>query len=633
MASDDKTASLVVALSAQLTRFEKDMKSAGDIADRAASGIEDRFSRLNPAFSGSFLGNFLGNLSTKGIESAIKFAADLKDRFLDLQGVAHVTELSLKDVFGFQEAAANAKVPIEDVNKSLRGLATLLDQLQRGEENSLSKLFDANPQALNGVNRDALTLQQTFGIVADLVQNARTEIQKIDISAAAGQTEAMVKFLEKGGTAVRQLSTDAAAAAPELQKLADQAKAFDDAWSAAVRNVKSYLSEHFFDIFRTDLTDIVGLLGTAVKFLELFKGGLIDGATSRAAAEIDTFRKSLKALIDTQNQRDLARLEDPNAFNGSKPTGPASGTATGGGTSTRDSSRSLSNVPLKATGGGESLDSFDRTEEAITRHTATLNADTIAVSQNNAAQAQLRAEFQLLNAIRKDDGEVTQEQIDAYTRLRASMSAEQALVQARISLTPAHRQSFIDASEGAARATENYDRARDGVSKLNSASAQLGSAMSTAFADAVVEGKNLNEVFTSLLKTLEKAAINSIFASFFNAPSSGGLSPFAGFLKGIIPGFASGTNFAPGGPALVGENGPELVNLPRGAQVIPNVATRGIGGISVDARSYPTFSSGMSGADMAQIRSMLAVQSRETTANTIDVIRRGQRSTSTFLTG
>lgn len=34
-----------------------------------------------------------------------------------------------------------------------------------------------------------------------------------------------------------------------------------------------------------------------------------------------------------------------------------------------------------------------------------------------------------------------------------------------------------------------------------------------------------------------------------------------------IPGFARGTNFAPGGVALVGEKGPELVNLPRGSQV------------------------------------------------------------------
>ena len=37
-----------------------------------------------------------------------------------------------------------------------------------------------------------------------------------------------------------------------------------------------------------------------------------------------------------------------------------------------------------------------------------------------------------------------------------------------------------------------------------------------------------------------------------------------------IPKFAKGTNFAPGGLSLVGERGPELVNLPRGSQVIPN---------------------------------------------------------------
>lgn len=37
-----------------------------------------------------------------------------------------------------------------------------------------------------------------------------------------------------------------------------------------------------------------------------------------------------------------------------------------------------------------------------------------------------------------------------------------------------------------------------------------------------------------------------------------------------VPAFANGTSFAPGGLALVGERGPELVNLPRGASVTPN---------------------------------------------------------------
>ena len=43
-----------------------------------------------------------------------------------------------------------------------------------------------------------------------------------------------------------------------------------------------------------------------------------------------------------------------------------------------------------------------------------------------------------------------------------------------------------------------------------------------------------------------------------------------------IPLFAGGTNAAPGGLALVGERGPELVNLPQGAQVFTNTQTNSI---------------------------------------------------------
>lgn len=47
-----------------------------------------------------------------------------------------------------------------------------------------------------------------------------------------------------------------------------------------------------------------------------------------------------------------------------------------------------------------------------------------------------------------------------------------------------------------------------------------------------------------------------------------------------VPAFANGTNFAPGGLALVGERGPELVNLPRGSRVTPNNELGAMGGIA-----------------------------------------------------
>lgn len=582
MANND-TAALVVALSAQLTKFEKDMRQAGVLADKTVSDIEDKFARANPTFGGTFLGNFLGNLSTKALESAIAFAVDLKDRFIDLERTSKLVGVSMNEIFGIQQAASKSGASVSEVTQSVKGLAVLLDEMKRGEKNSLSALFDANPAALQGVNREALTLQQAFGIVANLVENARTEIQKIDIAKAAGQTETMVKFLEKGADETERLSKNAAAAAPDLQKLADQAQAFDDAWKAAVQNIKAYFSENLFGGAKQDLLDIVAILEGLQKFLGLFKNGLLDKQAAAASEEIN----KLKTSIDNLN-----RTPNPSGAVSRQALAPLQS-----GTSTRDNSRPLTNVPLRTQPKGEGLDSFDRTEEQITRQTASLNADTIAIFQNNAARAQLRAEFQLLNAIRKDDGEVTQEQIDRYQKLRETMSAEQALVQARINLTPAHKESFIQASEGARVATDNYDRARESLSRINQASSAVGSALASSFADAVVEGKNLNDVMSSLLKTLAKMAINSAFSSFFNPTAAGGLSSFSSLL-----GFrADGGPVSAGKPYIVGERRPELFIPNTSGMIVPEVpVAKSSGGSSFSFGDTIINGSGLSEEQLAR---------------------------------
>ncbi len=56
--------------------------------------------------------------------------------------------------------------------------------------------------------------------------------------------------------------------------------------------------------------------------------------------------------------------------------------------------------------------------------------------------------------------------------------------------------------------------------------------------------------------------------------------------------FANGTNFAPGGIALVGEEGPELVNLPRGSKVVPADRTSKI--LQDASRAFSSISLGVS---------------------------------------
>ncbi|MGO7331751.1 phage tail length tape measure family protein [Rhizobium leguminosarum] len=60
------------------------------------------------------------------------------------------------------------------------------------------------------------------------------------------------------------------------------------------------------------------------------------------------------------------------------------------------------------------------------------------------------------------------------------------------------------------------------------------------------------------------------------SPTSSLWAPNTTFGSFLVRGYASGTDSAPGGVAMVGENGRELVNLPRGAQVVPNKVTEGL---------------------------------------------------------
>jgi hypothetical protein len=282
------------------------------------------------------------------------------------------------------------------------------------------------------------------------------------------------------------------------------------------------------EIWTSIVEQIAAVAGSSVNF-----SGHDDAAT------FGRFSRPSSVSGDESAGLNLARRADDNGFGGPVPL---------------PRRRPIDAPKPPATAPDDSRDQFEISIDSITKHIATLNADTAAMFQNNAAKQQLRAEFQALTAIMRDEGEVTQAQIDKYEKLRQSMTAQQALTAAGIVLTKEHSEAFFSASAKIGTAATAYDKAAENLSKINSASAQFGSALSTAFADAVVEGKNLNEVISSLIKTLEKAAINSLFASFFNAPASaGGVSLFAGLL-----GFghnAEGTDNWRGGPTWVGEKG------------------------------------------------------------------------------
>jgi len=80
---------------------------------------------------------------------------------------------------------------------------------------------------------------------------------------------------------------------------------------------------------------------------------------------------------------------------------------------------------------------------------------------------------------------------------------------------------------------------------------------------ALTGAQSLFDALKNVVAQLAQMALSKVFSSL--AVSIG------------IPGYAGGTNFHPGGLAMVGEKGPELVNMPRGTQVVPNNQLSGMG--------------------------------------------------------
>jgi hypothetical protein len=131
---------------------------------------------------------------------------------------------------------------------------------------------------------------------------------------------------------------------------------------------------------------------------------------------------------------------------------------------------------------------------------------------------------------------------------------------------------------------------------------QIASIFKDSFADSVTEvvmgTKSIGEAFKdmerNIVGAITRIASQNLAKALFGDTGSGGPSGIFAMLAGLLGGsgggigwlssykpggyssvdssimFANGTNFAPGGLALVGERGPELVTLPRGSKVTPN---------------------------------------------------------------
>jgi hypothetical protein len=313
---------LIVKLEAKLDGLEKGLKKAGVIADDAVKKIETGFFKSH--VSAAALGNAIGNALSKGFEEGLKLLERFQERFKGLQKTAEIVGLGIKDLFSIQEALGG----FEEANKAVVSLATLLDRARRGEDNYLSKLLKVNGEDIKSI-KDA---EQALFKVADIISRLPNKIQQAEVGKALGLPDDVIAKLAKGADHLRKAKENAAAAAPDLDKLGELAQRFENAWKAAVDGIKGYFAANFEAIQKTIVNFITATVEELRK-LESLGGGIrgllgIEGKVGlpgQAADALQTVADAFNKPLEFGVNKDRGKV--------SKPVSIASG---GGGSSKKD---------------------------------------------------------------------------------------------------------------------------------------------------------------------------------------------------------------------------------------------------------------------------------------------------------
>lgn len=617
MAGND-TAALVVALSAQLTQFEKDMDKAVGIADQKTRQIESSFSKINPSVAG--IDNFFAKFTS--VAGIVATLAGLKELVSE---VAH-----------FEESAGRIGVTVAEFQKfryaiiATGGDASTADSFLNRFSRSISdagqgtgvlyKTLQLNNVAIKDTAGNLLPATALLGKFADLVKNAKSPQDQLNLAMQVGGREAgpaLVAALKNGAQGLREFGDQAEASGIVLDDaLVRRAKEINIKWDLLWESMKA------------------GSKSTAVTVAEELDK-TASGMAERNKKTADDLKIDFKAAWDSvvdyfethspnfgrikDNLKDFLAEETQRAAQAKPRTGADITSPLTGALDPR-----FEKVKADTSGltklFNEQDDAFRKIIARIQEHVDMLGVEAGAVGKTIGETERLKTAVQLegqakiqnipLTEARKKKIQEEAAAIGDATQARekakvageikfgfgtAFLSPEDVQIAARLKgLYGDDIPAALASSEAAAMRLNNAfsefgNMSRDtlkGFATDMRTSLQAGATAWQSFASAGVNA--LNKIADKLMGM----AIDNLWSKAFGG--GGGfniLSLFGIGGSGVLPGgaplgtggighAATGVDNWGGGPIMVGEHGPEILNLPSGSQVIPNSISTGGGNIA-----------------------------------------------------
>lgn len=671
----NETAALVVALSAQVSKFQKDMDAANGIATKTINEIQNRFAAAGGVIASRFgseiqgaasrLGTIgaamsalgpIGLVAAAGIGAlalAFDFVTEKTEIFVEkaknLKNMAEDTGLTVTQLRLLIEASKKVGVETEEAEKFIKRLAISLTELK--DKGAEAGVFGALLKIDSGLVRDISStkeLADQIDILAKAFRGLTDQGQRLALlrtiggRGSLGVGRLLDTIADQGGLA--KLDEEAKALGKTLDKevidkLVEQARRIEE--------IKKKTDGIYGKLYAKETLDAQE--ASAKFWLEIAQNV---ERTARAAptvgglfnqmGEILGDQKVTNDIADTRNRDIEAKLLE----HGRRRLEEIEKARTG----------QVSGVPVPASR-PESAPVSAAVELGLMRKWTSIMGDAITptealrqkilelnVAQEQApgevtAERRARAEKAFRDAqsaaalatreslgIAREDEIVKQKLIELEDKRAKGMvrSAEEIATAEKIiareakasteaqlirqSQTPEFTRNMLEA----ANAMKQFDQIVSG--SLNSTA--------DAFADVVTGTKNLkdavHDLINSLSRDLARSAFKSLVASLI--PGGAGSNVFGNLFS--LGRNASGTDYWRGGATWVGENGPEIVNLPKGSQVIPaNIARNAdSGGVTVQIVNHVD----ATGADMAAVQRLhagLAAVNRSVESRAVAALR------------
>ena len=161
-----------------------------------------------------------------------------------------------------------------------------------------------------------------------------------------------------------------------------------------------------------------------------------------------------------------------------------------------------------------------------------------------------------------------QARVNARHQIAAEMQAESNLIRKSLS----NPEGFVSSSDAIEKAMKGVEIKP--YSALDDYAKRFRLVTGDAFHGGLMAGMDGGSFWDAFKARMKYAAASGLADSL-----TSGLFGSKGLVQSVVKGlskFGGGTNFAPGGLSLVGEYGPEIVDLPRGSKVRTAAATQAL---------------------------------------------------------